>query len=120
MSATLADDSVFVSALDLEETEIQNIITPNRANDIDSRLILFPKHLNNMISDDDIRKQVARIAHKHNVVVIVPSFESAFLWKEYATITVSKENILEAVTQLKAGHVGLKLQKRIMHYGGAL
>lgn len=35
MSATLADDSVFVSALGLDTEDMKNIITPENANDID-------------------------------------------------------------------------------------
>ena len=38
MSATLADDSVFVSALGLNTEDMKNIITPENANDIGDRL----------------------------------------------------------------------------------
>ena len=107
MSATLADDSVFVSALGLQPEEIKNIITPNRANDIGARLILFPKHLNNSINDDEIRQKAQETAKKYNVVVIVPSFEQAKYWNGYATIIAEKNNILETVEKLKKDHVGL-------------
>ena len=42
MSATLADDSVFVSALGLDTEDMKNIITPENANDMGDRLIIFP------------------------------------------------------------------------------
>lgn len=107
MSATLADDSVFVSTLGLQEKEINNIIVPNSADDIGSRLLLFPKHLNNSIMDEEIRSKVTEISSRYNVVVIVPSFERSKFWKEFATVVVNKDNILEQVEKMKQGHVGL-------------
>ena len=49
MSATLSDDSVFVTALGLQPESIASVITPENANDIGDRLILFPKHLNSTL-----------------------------------------------------------------------
>lgn len=57
MSATLADDGVLVSTIGLKEDEMQTIITPDKANDIGDRLILFPKHLNSDISDESIKEK---------------------------------------------------------------
>ncbi len=107
MSATLADDSVFISALGLKKSEVDNIITPNCANDIGARLIIFPKHLNNQIQDDEIRAKAAEIARKHNVVVIVPSYERAVLWRRFTNIIVDKDNILDTVGKLKCSRLGL-------------
>lgn len=47
MSATLADDSVFVTAMGLSPDQINNIITPEKANDIGDRLLIFPQVINN-------------------------------------------------------------------------
>ena len=58
MSATLADDSVFVSSIGLKEKDLSNIITPEKANDIGERLIIFPKHLNPKITDDEIKREI--------------------------------------------------------------
>lgn len=77
MSATLADDSVFVSSIGLKEKELSNIITPEKANDIGERLIIFPKHLNAKITDEEIKNEICNVANQHNVVVIVPSFDRA-------------------------------------------
>ncbi|MCD7836932.1 MAG: DEAD/DEAH box helicase family protein, partial [Lachnospiraceae bacterium] len=107
MSATLSDDSVFVSALGLKENDIRNIITPDNANDIGDRLILFPRHLNSAISDDDIKAKVLSIAERHNVIVIVPSFEKARYWDPENSRTASKDNIDEMVAKLKNRHIGL-------------
>ncbi len=106
MSATLSDDSVFVSALGLKENDIRNIITPDNANDIGDRLILFPRHLNSAISNDDIKSKVLSIAEHHNVIVIVPSFERARYWDPDGYRTATKENIDRFVSALKSKHIG--------------
>ena len=82
MSATLADDSVFVSALGLDTEDMKNIITPENANDIGDRLIIFPKHVNSDISEIEIKEKVEEIAKKYNVVILVPSFSRAKFWDE--------------------------------------
>lgn len=76
MSATLANDDIFASILGLKENEI-NLITPEKADDIGERLILFPKHLNSHNDDKIVREKIVEIAHQHNCVVIVPSYERA-------------------------------------------
>lgn len=107
MSATLADDSVFVSNMGLKEDDLRNIITPESANDLGDRLILFPKHLNSSITDDQIKSKVYETAEKHNVVVIVPSKERARFWDSTGNRIVMRENIEAAVSLLKTNHVGL-------------
>ncbi len=107
MSATLSDDSVFVSAIGLHKDEIRSIISPDNANDIGDRLILFPRHLNNEITDDDIKRKVISISNNYNVAVIVPSFEKAKFWDPQGNRTVAKDNIEDAVAVLKRQHVGI-------------
>lgn len=108
MSATLADDSVFVTTLGLGEDDIKNIITPENANDIGDRLILFPKFINSEISDDDVKQQVISIAEDYNVVVLVPSFERARFWDPDRNNTATKENLDKVIENLKKEiHVGL-------------
>lgn len=107
MSATLADDSVFVSALGLDTEDMKHIITPENANDIGDRLILFPKHINSDISETDIKEKVDEIAEKYNVVILVPSFSRAKFWDEQQELTATKDNIDQMVEELKSGkHVG--------------
>ena len=67
MSATLADDSVFVSALGLDTEDMKNIITPENANDMGDRLIIFPKYVNCDISDIEIKEKVEETAKKDNI-----------------------------------------------------
>lgn len=107
MSATLADDSVFVSTIGLNENEIGSIITPEKANDVGDRLLLFPKHLNNAITDEEIKNNIVRISKQYNVVVIVPSSDRAEFWRDSANYIVNKDNISDVVDKLKNGHVGL-------------
>ena len=47
---------IFVSAFGLKKDDVTNIITPDKANDIGDRLILFPQHLNSNITDDEIKE----------------------------------------------------------------
>lgn len=108
MSATLADDSIFVSAMGLGEKDVTNIITPEKANDVGDKLILFPKHLNAQIDDVSIRQILSEQAKKYNVVVITPSFERAEFWQELKEIPIqvlsSRDmNTASGVNDLKTG-----------------
>ena len=107
MSATLADDSVFVSTLGLATEDMKNIITPENANDIGDRLVIFPKYVNSDISEIEIKEKVEEIAEKYNVVILVPSFSRAKFWDEGGLRTATKDNIDQKVAVLKSGkHVG--------------
>jgi hypothetical protein len=106
MSATLADDSVFVSSIGLKEKELSNIITPEKANDIGERLIIFPKHLNAKITDEEIKNEICNVAKQHNVVVIVPSFDRANFWSDISPsqiLSSNADNIQSGVDKLKKG-----------------
>ncbi len=107
MSATLADDSVFVSSLGIGESEVENIITPENASDIGDRLILFPRHLNSAITDQQIREKVMETAKEYNVLVIVPSRERAHFWDQTGENTVTKDNIEETVSTIRRRNNGL-------------
>ena len=105
--ATLADDSVFVSALGLDTEDMKNIITPENANDMGDRLIIFPKYVNSDISEIEIKEKVEETAKKYNVVILVPSFSRAKFWDEQGMRTATKDNIDGIVKALKSGkHVG--------------
>lgn len=107
MSATLSDDSVFVSAMGLQKEDISDIISPESANDIGDRLILFPKHLNSRITDDEIKDKVQSVSENYNVVVVVPSRERAKYWDPDNRRTITKDNIAGAVDGLKKDRNGL-------------
>ncbi|MDR2905168.1 MAG: hypothetical protein LBU73_04360 [Helicobacteraceae bacterium] len=109
MSATLVDDSVFVSTLGLMPDNIPLIITPEKSNDIGDRVMLFPKHINYNITDKEIRQKVIAVSQKHNVIVIVPSYEQAKLWDANGLQTATKDNIDKFLTVLKIEnkHTGL-------------
>jgi len=104
MSATLADDSVFVSAIGLKHTDISNIITPEKANDIGERLILFPQYLNSGITDEHIKQILVNSAKRVNVVVIVPSFDRVSFWADaqpQQVLSSSYKNIESGVALLR-------------------
>lgn len=106
MSATLSDDSVFVSAIGLHKEDVQSVISPDNANDIGDRLILFPRHLNSEITNDDIKNKVLTVAENYNVVVLVPSYDRAKYWDPQGHRTITKDNIERAVLALKNKHIG--------------
>lgn len=107
MSATLADDSIFITTLGLNKDDMNCIITPENANDIGDRLVIFPKHINSDISENDIKSEVEKIADKYNVVILVPSFARAKFWDEDGERTASKDNIGQIINLLKNGeHIG--------------
>ena len=106
MTATLPDDSAFVSVMGLNDDNF-TIISPEKANDIGDRLILFPQFTSPKIQDIDIRNMVYQMSRKHNIVIIVPSRRRASFWEDYSDIIVDSENLDSAVSQLKQAHVGL-------------
>ena len=111
MSATLADDSVFVSTIGLKCNDIENIITPEKANDLGERLVLFPKYLNSKISDEHIKRFLLKASKNLNVVIIIPSFERLSFWldaKPQQILSSRDKNIESGIMLLKSGtHVGL-------------
>lgn len=107
MSATLADDSVFATALGLSTEDVCNIVTPEKANDIGDRLMLFPQVLNRSIDDKQLKEKLVEMAKTYNVVVIVPSEYRSVFWRDSAQRIVSTENINQCVAELKKNHVGL-------------
>lgn len=107
MSATLADDSTFVTALDLNANSINKIISPEKANDIGDRLILFPSVINKKISDDEIKEKLVALSNEYNVVVITPSYRRAAYWSDVAKMVLNASNIDDGIHELKTKHVGL-------------
>lgn len=109
MSATLAEDDALVTALGLKsETLVKAVITPEKADDLGERLIVFPQVLNPKVSDDEVAQHIYELSKEHNVAVIVPSKWRADWWKSegYADIVVTKDNISKTVSDMKSRHVG--------------
>jgi hypothetical protein len=107
MTATLADDSVLITHLDVASGAALKPITPSRANDLGDRLILIPQELNPQFDDEAIREFVASLADKYNVVVIVPSHTRSELWAEHADQVLDAKRLFDGVARLREGHVGL-------------
>lgn len=108
MSATIPDDSAFITAMDISEEALKNTIFPLKANDIGERMILFPQAQNRLISSESIAKEIFELAQRVNVSVLVPSNKKAEFWKKYDAKTVDKNNVDDIVRQLQHGkHLGL-------------
>ncbi len=108
MSATLSDDSTLVSHFDVDYEKITSVICPENANDIGERMIIIPQSINGDLGDGDIAMKIKTFSEKHNVVVIVPSYNRAKEWEKIADLVLDNTNISKGVQKLKEEkHVGL-------------
>ena len=107
MSATLADDSVFCTDLGLDAADLTTVISPEKANDIGDRLIIFPQVMNKRVSDDEIKFKLKGMSSTYNVVVIVPSYNRAQYWRDVSDMELNASNMDQGVEKLKQGHIGL-------------
>ena len=82
LSATLPDDSIFSTTLDIDLEKIGTIICPEKANDIGERLIVVPKLIDSSIQDFEIRDYAVKMSKKINVVVLSPSLKNASAWED--------------------------------------
>lgn len=107
LSATLPNDTIFSTVLNVPESELSNIIIPSSASDIGERMILFPQLINPLIKDEEIFNVAKNISAKINVVVIVPSKLRAKAWEPYSDMTILSENLLVGVETIKLNNHGL-------------
>ncbi|MGY3712295.1 DEAD/DEAH box helicase [Lactococcus petauri] len=106
MSATLSDDGALISAAGLKETDLSNIITPEKADDIGERLILFPKLINSSLIDTQVKQKIVQLSENQNVVIIVPSYRRLEFWDNVPSKQVlsnKENNIEEGIKRLKTG-----------------
>lgn len=75
LSATLPDDSIFSTTLDIDLEKIGTIICPEKANDIGERLIVVPKLIDSSIQDFEIRDYAVKMSKKINVVGLIPNLK---------------------------------------------
>jgi len=107
MSATLADDSVFVTHFGADPDTLSDPVTPDVANALGDRMILLPKEINRDIKREEIKQLVVDLAQDRNCVVIVPSKRAADEWRSVANQVLMGEQVSPGVARLRAGHVGL-------------
>lgn len=108
MSATMSDDSAFISAFNLSIKDLDKIITPESSSDIGERMILFPENLNSELSEDDVAEKISEFSKTYNVSVIVPSKKRASFWDKYNAVIVNDQNMEEILKKLQdSEHIGL-------------
>lgn len=107
MTATLADDSVLTTQMDVVPTCVTAPVAPSSASDLGDRLILTPIETSRSVTHEDVRAKAAEWSRTHNVVVIVPSKYRAEKWREVTNEVHDKDSIESAVERLKGGAVGL-------------
>ncbi|MBG0741834.1 DEAD/DEAH box helicase family protein [Paeniglutamicibacter antarcticus] len=120
LTATLADDGVLVTELGADAANVMIPLTPGRASDLGDRVIIAPQGINPHIGDDSVRRLARQFAdgirdgssnpssNPINVVVIVPSHQTAQKWTGFADHTCDVHTLAPIVARLKAGeHLGL-------------
>jgi hypothetical protein len=108
LTATLADDSVLVTYFGAVPDSVSRPVTPVTAGDIGERMILAPLEINPGLDVDKIRTRIVKLSKTYNTVVLVPSEKWAETWKPHAAIIATKDDIDDAVKELRSPkHVGL-------------
>lgn len=107
MSATLPDDSILCKDFGLCKEDVVSVVTPDRADDMGERLIMFPQAHDTSISDEDIKGKLVELAKAYNVVIITPSRWRYEFWSDIANLCLDQANIHDGVEQLKSQHVGI-------------
>ncbi|MHA6795911.1 DEAD/DEAH box helicase [Pseudonocardia bannensis] len=111
LTATLADDSVLVETFGANPESVRKPIAPPTAGDIGERMILAPQGINPGLIVEDAKAEIARLAMKHNVVVLAPSNGMAKDWARFGALVVTdgSSQVEEVVRQLRKDdeHVGL-------------
>lgn len=119
LTATLADDSVLVSDLNVDPAMVKKVVTPGSASDLGDRMILAPVALNPSLDDAAIRLLAKQFsegdrdgdgqpdARPVNVVVLVPSDKAAAAWESHADRTFHVKDLETGVAELIDHHVGL-------------
>jgi len=107
MTATLVDDSILCTHFDLDPSNLSNCITPDTASDIGDRMIILPQKINPEITDEELKAYYKKLAKKHNVVVIVPSYYRKRFWEDAADLIITTDNMQESIQRLKSDYLGL-------------
>lgn len=107
MSATLSDDSPFMTVMGIKLKKDMHVISPEKANDIGERLIIVPKIINKELREVEIKNALIQKAQSHNVIVLVPSFMMARYWKEQGGVVLSTGNISRGIEDIKSKNNGL-------------
>jgi hypothetical protein len=107
MTATLADDSVLATHFGASPEKLSDPIIPVSSQFMGERMILMPQELNPDIELPDVKKLLIKLSKKENVVIIVPSMQSAESWKSDANQLLIGDKVAAGIEKLRAGHVGL-------------
>lgn len=107
MTATLADDSGLVTHFGASPEKLSDPIIPVSSQFMGERMILMPQELNPDIEVPQIRQLLVDLSEDENVVVIVPSKQSADSWKDDADQILIGDKVAGGIEKLRAGHVGL-------------
>ena len=107
MTATLADDSVIVTHFGADPNNLCTPIVPSSSQSMGERMILMPQELNSDLTIADIRRLLAKLAERVNIVVIVPSKQATKHWKDEANQVLIGDEVADGIEKLRHSHMGL-------------
>jgi hypothetical protein len=119
MSATFADDNVFITQFGVNPSAMQRLIVPEIANDIGDRMILVPQALNPGLSENDVKAYVKMKSKELSAVVIVPSKRRADeFWSDAADQILMGEEVHTGVSTLRQSSNPTGLTVLVNRYDG--
>lgn len=103
MSATLADDSVLVRELGLSYEAAITPIVPSSDRGVGERMVLAPSLIDKNFDRPFMIELCKELSKKQSVVVLTSSFAKSKDWANAGAFEITKENISEAVADLRLG-----------------
>ncbi len=118
MSATLADDSVLVRELGCDIHAATYPILPLSDKGLGERMVLAPILINEKLDRDWVMGFCARVSNRFNVVVLSPSEQLAKEWEQHGAKVVMREEVSQAVKDLKDTSSDVKFVVFAQRYDG--
>jgi replicative superfamily II helicase len=105
MSATVTDDAFLVKGLQLARETITKPLSYEKETWSGEKMILLPSLIHDDLDRGQIVASIAkpRANRRHGVVALVPSFARTKDWESYGATIAKRENVGEAIEELKKG-----------------
>lgn len=103
MSATISDNTFFIKDLALENDVIQSPLTYNKKWS-GEKMILIPSLMDDDLTREEIINLIGKIKNpKFGIIVLVPSFSHAEIWKKYGSTILTSQNLNTEIEKYKNG-----------------
>lgn len=103
MSATVTDDSFLIKGLELTPETITKPLTYEKESWSGEKMVLIPSLIHDELTRGEVVNLFAKpvAGRKFGIVAIVPSFNGSKDWQGYGSIVTSKENVTQALDDLR-------------------